>query len=102
MARITRIVGPDGGVTTIKSKSTCGCVTFLLAAVVIAGPAAWFPLPVAIACYVGLGAVIIGLLAFGIAKGREQTQATTPADADWTAMMSSIKQGPPPPAPPPL
>jgi hypothetical protein len=68
MARITRITGPDGGVTTIKTKSTCGCVTLFLFVVVIFGPAAWFPLPLAILAYCGLG---IAIVALGIAKARE-------------------------------
>lgn len=30
MRKTTTVTAPDGGVTTIKSKSSCGCLTFLV------------------------------------------------------------------------
>jgi hypothetical protein len=57
--RITRITAPDGSVTTIKSKSTCGCVTALAFVVVLFGPAAWFPPTLAILAYVLLGVIVV-------------------------------------------
>jgi hypothetical protein len=59
MSRTTRI-SADG--RTIKTTSSCGCLTFFAFVVVIFGPAAWFPLPLAILAYVGLGILIVALL----------------------------------------
>lgn len=65
MSRVTTIItGPDGRATTVVTRrSGCGCLTILAAVVVLFGPAAWFPLPLAIAAYVALGviAVIVGV-----------------------------------------
>lgn len=65
MSRVTTIItGPDGKVTTVVTRrSGCGCggvLTLLLVAlVVVFGPAAWFPLPLAIVAYGVLGAVLV-------------------------------------------
>jgi hypothetical protein len=60
MSRITRITGPDGKVTTIVTRSSgCGCLTILAAVVVLFGPAAWFPGPLAVAAYVLLGVLAV-------------------------------------------
>jgi len=67
--RITKITGPDGRVTTIRSKSSCGCLTVLAAIVVIFGPVAWFPLPLAIIAYVFLGLLVAGGVGYQIRKG---------------------------------
>ena len=56
----TTITYPDGSTTTIVTRrSGCGCLTFLAAVVVLFGPAAWFPLPLAIVAYVALGGVVV-------------------------------------------
>jgi len=86
MSRITRITGPDGRVTTIKQTSSCGCLTVLAAVVVIFGPAAWFGPTGAILAYVGLGLVVVAVLAYQIGQARRR----------------SAVPAPPPPPPPPL
>jgi hypothetical protein len=60
MSRVTTIItGPDGKVTSVVTRrSGCGCLTVLAAVVVLFGPAAWFPLPLAIIAYVALGVVV--------------------------------------------
>lgn len=88
MARVTRITGPDGRVTVIKTTSGCGCLTALAAIIVVFGPAAWFG-AWAIPAYIGLGALIVALLAVGVAKAKQERQPRSP-------------QPPPAPAPPPL
>ena len=89
MSRVTTIItGPDGNVTRIVTRrSGCGCLTFLAAVVVLFGPAAWFPLPLAIVAYVALGVItVLGSLGWFLQKtGR--TPKRTP-------------QAPPVPAPP--
>jgi hypothetical protein len=37
--KTTRITAPDGSVTTVKTKSGCGCLTAVLVLFVVAGPA---------------------------------------------------------------
>jgi uncharacterized membrane protein len=60
MRRITTITGPDGKVTTVVTRSSgCGCLTLLAAVVVVFGPAAWFPLPLAIVAYIVLGVIAV-------------------------------------------
>lgn len=60
MSRITIITGPDGKVTRVVTRrGGCGCLTVLAAVVVLFGPAAWFPLPLAIVAYVALGVVVL-------------------------------------------
>jgi hypothetical protein len=61
MSRVTTIItGPDGEATTVVTRrSGCGCLTVLAFVVVVFGPAAWFPLPLAIVAYVALGAVVL-------------------------------------------
>jgi hypothetical protein len=52
MRRITTITGPDGKVTKITTRTSgCGCLTLLAAVVVVFGPIAWFPLPLAVVAY---------------------------------------------------
>ena len=86
MSRVTTIItGPDGSVTRIVTRrSGCGCITFLAAVVVLFGPAAWFPLPWAIAAYVGLGVVAVL------------------AGVGWLAQKGRGTAPQPPPAPPPV
>jgi hypothetical protein len=61
MRRITTITGPDGKVAKITTRTSgCGCLTLLAAVVVVFGPIAWFPLPLAILAYVGLAVLFIG------------------------------------------
>lgn len=61
MRRITTITGPDGKVTKITTRSSgCGCLTILAAVVVLFGPAAWFPLPLAVAAYAVTAILLIG------------------------------------------
>ena len=95
MSRVTTIItGPDGRVTRVVTRrSGCGCLTALALAIVLFGPAAWFPLPLAIVAYIFLGviAVVVGvgwvLQAGWIVKNvRRPTPAAEP---------------PPAPAPPP-
>ena len=40
MRRITTITGPDGKVTTVVTRTGCGCLTILAVIVVFFGPAA--------------------------------------------------------------
>lgn len=78
MARTTRI-SADG--RTIKTTSSCGCVTFFLFLIVIALPAAEFG-AWAVPAYIGLVAVIvlafIGLFYKGWSQGKQQ-RVVTPA-----------------------
>jgi hypothetical protein len=56
----TTITGADGKVTTVVTRrSGCGCLTVLAAVVVLFGPAAWFPPPLAIVAYVLLGVIVV-------------------------------------------
>ena len=89
MSRVTTIVtGPDGSVTKIVTRrSGCGCLTFLAAVVVLFGPAAWFPLPLAIVAYIALGVIAVLGCAGWLLQKRRTAPASTP---------------PPPPAPPPV
>jgi hypothetical protein len=61
MSRVkTTITGPDGKVTTIVTqRSGCGCLTALAVVVVLFGPAAWFPLPLAVVAYILLAALVV-------------------------------------------
>jgi hypothetical protein len=87
--KTTKITAPDGSVTTMKTKSTCGCLTVLAFAVVVFGPAAWFPLWGAILAYVGLGVGIVAIGWIGVAENKKkQAAASAPP--------------PIPPEPPPL
>jgi hypothetical protein len=91
MPRVTIITGPDGKVTRVVTRrSGCGCLTVLAAVVVLLGPAAWFPLPLAIVAYVALGVVVVlgGAGWFMQKTGRTAPKPRTP-------------QPPPAPAPPP-
>jgi hypothetical protein len=88
--RTTIITGSDGRATTVVTRrSGCGCLTILAAAVVLFGPAAWFPPPLAVVAYVALG--IIALLAGTgwLLQNRRAAPLPQPAPE-------------PPPAPPPL
>jgi hypothetical protein len=91
MSRVTTIItGPDGKVTRIVTRrSGCGCLTFLAVVVVLFGPAAWFPQPLAILAYVVLGVVVV----LGAARWFLQSTGRTPK--------SQTPQPPPVPAPPP-
>lgn len=77
MSRITKIITPDGKVTTIKQTSSCGCVTVLAAIVVIFGPAAWFG-AWAIPAYVFLALVLAGSLGVQIHRGRRPSGTPAP------------------------
>jgi hypothetical protein len=91
MSRVTTIItGPDGKATTIITRrSGCACLTLLAAVVVLFGPAAWFPLPLAIVAYILLGVVApaAGAGWFMQKTGRTAPKPRTP-------------QPPPVPAPP--
>jgi len=88
MARITRITGPDGRVTTIKQTSSCGCLTVLAAGVVIFGPAAWFGPVGAILAYVLLGLLMVGALAYQINQARRRSAVPAPPPAPPSAHQS--------------
>jgi hypothetical protein len=91
MSRVTTIItGPDGKVTRVVTRrSGCGCVTALALAVVLFGPAAWFPLPLAIVAYVALGVIaVLGCLGWFLQKTGRTPKPRNP-------------QPPPVPAPPP-
>jgi hypothetical protein len=77
MSRVTTIItGPDGRATTVVTRhSGCGCLTVLAAVVVLFGPAAWFPLPLAIVAYILLGVVA---LAAGVGWFMQKTGRTAP------------------------
>jgi hypothetical protein len=93
VSRVTTIItGPDGTVTRVVTRrSGCGCLTVLAAVVVLFGPAAWFPLPLAIVAYVALGVIaVLGCAGWLLQKtGRTAPKPRTP-------------QPPPVPAPPEL
>jgi hypothetical protein len=91
MSRVTTIItGPDGKVTRVVTRrSGCGCLTILAAVVVLFGPAAWFPLPLAIVAYVLLGVVALA------AGARWFLQ-----NAGRTAPKPRTPQPPPVPVPP--
>jgi hypothetical protein len=89
VSRVTIITGPDGSVTRVVTRrSGCGCLTVLAAVVVLFGPAAWFPLPLAIAAYVALGVIAVVGCAGWLLR---QTGRTPKPQAPQ-----------PPPAPPPV
>ena len=91
MSRVTTIItGPDGKATTVATRrSGCGCLTVLAAVVVLFGPAAWFPLPLAIAAYGALGVItVLGCLGWFLRTTGRTPRPRTP-------------QPPPAPAPPP-
>jgi len=81
MSRITRITGPDGRVTTIRSKSSCGCLTVLAAIVVIFGPAAWFGPAGAVIAYAFLGLLVVAVLAYQITQARRRSVVPAPPPA---------------------
>jgi hypothetical protein len=91
VSRVTTIItGPDGKTTTIVTRrSGCGCLTALAVVVVLFGPAAWFPLPLAIVAYFAIGVVVL----LGAAGWLLQKTAGTPKPR--------TPQPPPVPAPPP-
>jgi hypothetical protein len=81
MSRVTTIItGPDGSVTRIVTRrSGCGCLTFLAAVVVVFGPAAWFPLPLAIVAYVALGVIaVLGCAGWLLQKTRRAPEPRVP------------------------
>jgi uncharacterized iron-regulated membrane protein len=87
----TVITHPDGTVTTIRSRSSCGCGGFFTALAVlfvIALPLEW-RLPLMILAYVFLAAVM-GLAAFGLQLKNAKPMPRQPSAAP-----------PPPPRPPP-
>jgi hypothetical protein len=90
MSRVAIITGPDGKVTRVVTRrSGCGCLTVLAAVVVLFGPAAWFPLPLAIVAYVALGVVaVLGCAGWLLQKMGRTPKPRTP-------------EPPPAPAPPP-
>lgn len=91
MSRVTTIItGPDGKATTVVTRrSGCGCLTALAVVVVLFGPAAWFPLPLAIIAYAVLGLLVVAGAAGRIQKHR-QAAPMPPAPPAYPA---------PPPAP---
>lgn len=84
MSRITKIIGPDGRVTTIRSKSSCGCLTVVAAIVVIFGPAAWFG-AWAVPAYVFLAVFVLAVLSYQISQARRRSAAPAPPPAPPTA-----------------
>lgn len=64
--------------TTIRSKSSCGCLSVLAAIVVIFGPAAWFGPTGAILAYVFLGLLVVGALGYRITQARRSAVVSTP------------------------
>lgn len=90
--RTTRITGPDGRVTVITRRWGCGCLPVLAAVVVLFGPAAWFPLPLAVAAYVVLGVIALVVIVGWILQAR------------W--IVKNVRRPTPtpqtPPAPPPF
>ena len=86
MSRITKIIGPDGRVTTIRTKSSCGCLTVLAAIVVIFGPAAWFG-AWAVPAYVFLAVFVLAALSYQVNQARRRSAVPAPPPA--------------PPSPPP-
>jgi hypothetical protein len=80
MSRVTTIItGPDGKVTTVVTRrSGCGCLTALAAIVVFFGPAAWFPLPLAVVAYVVLGVLIVAGAAGWISHRRTPVPPRVP------------------------
>ncbi|MGH7722415.1 MAG: hypothetical protein ACRENL_06205 [Candidatus Dormibacteria bacterium] len=75
----TTITGPGGTVTIERRGCAHGCGTVFLVVVVLFGPAAWFPLPLAVAAYICLGLI-----------------------AGAAAVRSLRRRTVPPPQPPPL
>jgi hypothetical protein len=113
MSRVTRITDSNGKVTTIVTRSSgCGgCLTILAAVVVLFGPAAWFPGPLAVMAYVALG--VVAFLAAGgwlIQQTQRTARTHVPAPpgpptrgrrlAFW--LRHRKKQPPPVPLPPPV
>jgi hypothetical protein len=86
MSRVTTIItGPDGKVARVVTRrSGCGCLTALALVVVLFGPAAWFPLPLAIVAYIALGVVVVL------------------AGAGWLIQKTGRAPKPPTPQPPPV
>jgi hypothetical protein len=75
MRRITTITGPDGKVTKITTRTSgCGCLTLLAAVVVVFGPIAWFPLPLAVVAY-AITAVLLVAGAVRHVRGRTHGKA---------------------------
>ncbi len=85
--RITRITDPDGRVSTIKTGSTCGCVTPFLVLFVVAAPVALFPGPLAVVAY-----VVLGVIALAVIVGYA-------LQARW--LMKNVRRPAPPPPPAP-
>ncbi|HEY5055467.1 MAG TPA: hypothetical protein VII58_04860 [Acidobacteriaceae bacterium] len=104
MARISRI-SADG--RTIKTTSTCGCVTFFAFLLVIAIPIAFFGV-FAIPAFVGLG-LILALAVFLKGRGNKVTSTSKSSldpekdDAYWAEYVARVSGSPaPPPMPPPV
>jgi hypothetical protein len=77
-------------VTVIKTKSGCWCLTIVAAVVVLFGPAAWFPQPLAILAYVALGVIAISAATVWVL----QTMRTV-----GSSRRPPVPIRPPPPAP---
>ncbi|HUY24077.1 MAG TPA: hypothetical protein VMV09_02080 [Candidatus Saccharimonadales bacterium] len=74
MTKRTVITNPDGSKTVIEESRSkafggLGCLGVLAALFLIGGPAAYFPLPLAILAYVLEGALLLAFLAAKF-KGR--------------------------------
>lgn len=65
------VVHPDGTTTKIKRTSSCGCVTVLLFMVVVFGPLAWFPWPVAAAIYLALAGALVAAVIHQLKKDEQ-------------------------------
>jgi len=90
MSRVTTIItGPGGRTTTVVARRTgCGCLPILAAVVVLFGPAAWFPLPLAIVAYAALGIVaVLAAAGWGLQRMRRTAPPRPP----------SVPAPPPPP-----
>jgi hypothetical protein len=93
VSRVTKIISPDGRVTTIKQTSGCGCLTVLAFLVVIFGPAAWFGPTGAALAYSGLGLVVVALCAIAVSRSRSQRKAPLA----WTPQPPPARPGDPSP-----
>lgn len=103
MARTTRITGPDGSVTTLRTTSSFGCVTLFLVLIVVGIPAALFG-SWALPAYLGLVAVIVVAIAILARKGwtegkRMRGQPLDPEKdaAYWAEYVAQVSGNPPPP-----
>jgi hypothetical protein len=76
MSRITQITAPDGSVTTVRTRSQCGCVTAFLVLLVLAIPAVYFGRVGAVLAYVAL-AVAVGAWIWRAVRKRAVTSPPT-------------------------